>query len=136
MVTFSSADNPSGIKKKLKLKDPPRWKHFAEEPPAIVSREEMEGYQEIYICDKCRSTLSLFQEDEDLLWCPRCTTTHVKDSPDIRKLVPFDLPTDVHSIEPAVTSIDEVDLSRVRIERTATPKGAFAELQRRGLGIV
>jgi hypothetical protein len=46
-----------------------------------------------------------------------------------------DVPTGVHDVEPAITSIDEMDLSRVEIDHRPQPKGAFHELQRRGLRI-
>jgi hypothetical protein len=53
---------------------------------------------------------------------------------DVKKSVPFEIPADVHDITPAITSVDYTlgDTDRVSIRHELTPKGSFAEIQKKG----
>jgi hypothetical protein len=127
MVTFLTRYTHNELDRKFKIKR-------SDEHITVISREEYEDYQEAYVCDTCGGTLE-YNKTDDSLWCNTCVS-YVQPK-DAKKTVSFEIPQPQNSEDntPLVSCPDNIDYGQMQIDNQPTPKGIFAELQRRGLRI-
>jgi hypothetical protein len=101
----------------------------------VISDEEWSGKdsnQEQILCPYCDKTLLRLTDhggNNHTYYCNTCQVSHLSET--TRKIPK--LGTQHKEVEPAVTSIDFTP--DVSIHREPEPKGAFAELQKKGLKI-
>jgi hypothetical protein len=118
MVTFSTRDTSEELDRKFKLKR-------NDDRIEVINSELFANEEQAYICD-CGATMQ-YDKIQSACWCNTCVRWYQPNN--AKKAVVFEIPVKQEDSTPLVSCGDTPTIEPNKVE----VKGAFAELQRRGI---